>query len=58
MKSTLMYSIVMFVIGTNSVVPGLLAFHWLKSNRPGSGRGRATFRQQGGFGKLGVSGVA
>ena len=31
-----MYSIVMFVTGTNSDVPGLLAFQWLKSNSPGS----------------------
>ena len=30
-----MYSIVMFVMGMNSVVPGLLAFQRLKSNRPG-----------------------
>src|ERR1039458_3575150 len=30
-----MYSNVMLVTGTNRVVPGLLAFHWLKSNKPG-----------------------
>ena len=35
MNSTLMYSRVMLVTGTNNVVPGLLAFHWLKSNSPG-----------------------
>src|ERR1700690_3870211 len=35
MNRTLMYSSVMFVTGTKSVVPGLLAFHWLKSNNPG-----------------------
>ena len=31
-----MYSRVVLVTGTKSVVPGWLAFHWLKSKRPGS----------------------
>ncbi len=36
MNSRLMYSRVVLVTGTKRVVPGWLAFHWLKSNRPGS----------------------
>ena len=35
MNSRLMYSSVMFDTGRNSVVPGLLAFQWLNTNRPG-----------------------
>ena len=35
MNSRLMYSRVMFETGRKSVVPGLFAFQWLKTNRPG-----------------------
>ena len=35
MNSRLMYSSVMFETGRKSVVPGLFAFQWLKTNRPG-----------------------
>ena len=35
MKSRLMYSRVMFETGRKSVVPGLFAFQWLKTNSPG-----------------------
>ena len=34
-----MYSRVVLVTGMKSVVPGWLAFHWLKSKSPGSVRG-------------------
>ena len=40
MNSRLMYSSVVLVTGMNRVLPGLFAFHWLKSNRPGSVVGR------------------
>ena len=35
MNSRLMYSSVMLETGRNRVVPGLLAFQWLKTNSPG-----------------------
>ena len=47
MNSRLMYSRVVLVTGTKSVVPGWLAFHWLKSKRPGQrGRQRGPARLQ------------
>ena len=41
MKSRLMYSSVMLDTGMKSVVPGWLAFQWLKTKRPGSPVGRS-----------------